>query len=266
MTLHVTFIMWFLWIILVSCSHPKDFAEPLKAVCFAAFAGLWMPGYWPCDGKSEAKFECSQNIKNYTPGKTSKRFRESERMLKCVANSDNHWGSCCKTTEKFQSAAPVSGLPGVALYPSLVYFWDLLSISECSHDMWWGVGWRAMSVSGVKSLFFSLEMFGANHELRMVGLGGAVAWRPQGKFMQNWEAAKGILLLTFRDLNVPSSAGICAAAAFWTFPSEARNTCVWKNVLDWSLAALFRACLALAQDWRVELRLCAWMFGPYTPF
>ena len=32
-----------------------------------------------------------------------------------------------------------------------------------------------MSVSGVKSLFFSWEMFGANHELRMVGLSGAVA-------------------------------------------------------------------------------------------
>ena len=163
------------------------------------------------------------------------------------------------SSQRFLSAVFQAWLCILLLSTSEI-FWVFLSVVMICDEVLDGERCRSL----VWNLcFINLEMFGANHELRMVGLGGAVAWRPQGKFMQNSEAAKGILLLTFRDLNVPSSAGICAAAAFWTFPSEARNTCVWKNVLDWSLAALFRACLALAQDWRVELRLCAWMFGPY---
>ena len=148
---------WILWVTLVSCSHRKDFAEPLKAVCFA---GLWMPGSWRCDGKSEAKFEenAVRRSKDCTLGDTSKRFlylREAERMLKCAANSNNQWGSGCKTAKKFQSSAPVSGLPGVALYLSLS-FSCLLGVVTMCHEVLDGE--RCQSL--VWNLcFLDLEMF-----------------------------------------------------------------------------------------------------------
>ena len=186
----------------------------------------------------------------------------------CVANSDNHRGSCCKTTEKFQSAAPVSGLPGVALYPSLVYFWDLLSISECSHDMWWGVGWRAMSVSGVKSLFYKFGDVWSKPRVAHGRFGWRSGMKTARQIYAKLRSSKGNSsphIQRFECTQLCRNLCCCGFLNF-SFGSEEHLCLEEKNVLDWSLAALFRACLAFVQDWRVELRLCAWMFGPYRSF
>lgn len=144
-----------------------------------------MPGYWPCDGKSEAKFE--ENAVRTSKSAPSKILRNA-LLYRMWENAE----MCCEQWQPLRfllqdcKEVPVCGSCQQSSRRVVSFSCLLLSVVMVCHEVLDGERCQSLLWN---LCFTDLEMFGANHE-RMVGLGGAVAWRPQGKFMRNFRSSE----------------------------------------------------------------------------